>query len=104
MNRRTKLLAAGAVLAGAIAASTGVAVAGGDDDATDTPLTGDDLARASAVAVAHAGGGRVTATEVDQEAGDYEIEVTLDDGSQVDVDLDKDFRVIRTDSHEGAGS
>ena len=46
------------------------------------------------------GGGRVTETEVGDEDGYYEVEVTLDDGSQVDVALDKDFTVLSS-KHEG---
>ena len=75
------------------ALSGGIAIAaGGRDD--DTPITGAALARASAVALDHTGGGRVTETEVGDEEGYYEVEVTLADGSQVDVHLDRDFNVL----------
>ena len=36
----------------------------------------------------------MTETEVGDEEGFYEVEVTLDDGSQVDVHLDRDFNVL----------
>jgi uncharacterized membrane protein YkoI len=86
-----------AVLVGlvlAIAAiSAGIAIgAGGRDD--DAPIEGAALARASAAALAHTGGGRVTETEAGDEEGIYEVEVTLADGSQVDVHLDRDFGVL----------
>jgi len=57
---------------------------------------GDDAAleQASAAALAHTGGGRVTETEVGDEDSYYEVEVTLDDGSQVDVQLDESFHVV----------
>ena len=42
----------------------------------------------------HTGGGKVTETEVGDEEGAYEVEVTRADGSQVDVHLDKGFNVI----------
>ena len=59
-----------------------MAVAGGaDDDATDTPITGPALDKASAAALEHTGEGRVTETEVGDEESYYEVEVTLDDGS-----------------------
>ena len=46
----------------------GYAVAGGaDDDATDTPITGSALDKASAAALEHTGEGRVTETEVGDE-------------------------------------
>ena len=56
-------------------------------------LTGTELDRASAAAL-EAVPGTVTDTERDDEEGAYEIEVTKDDGSQVDVHLDEDFQVI----------
>ena len=96
MQRKTTLIVAGATLAAtAAAAGTGVAVAGsGDDDATDTPITGTELDRASAAALEHTGEGRVSETEVGDEESCHEVEVTLDDGSQVDVQLDRDFTVV----------
>ena len=36
----------------------------------------------------------MTGTEVGDEEGYYEIEVTLDDGSQIDVHLDRDLNVL----------
>ncbi len=79
----------------AIGAGTGMALANaGDDDADETPITGADLERASAAALAATGGGRVTGTEVGDEESYYEVEVTLDDGSQVDVQLDESFQVV----------
>lgn len=95
MRTRTKVLAAGAV-AIAVVGGAGVAAASGiaDDDATDRPITGDALERASQVALEHTGGGEVTETEVEDEEGYYEVEVTLPDGSQVDVHLDEEFNVL----------
>ena len=75
----------------AAAVGTGVAVAAGGDDDNEAPITGADLDRASAAALEHTGGGRVTETEVGDEESYYEVEVTLDDGSQVDVQLDENF-------------
>ncbi len=45
-------------------------------------------------ALAHTGEGRVTETEVGDEESLYEVEVTLNDGSQVDVQLDENFAVV----------
>ncbi|MEO7571595.1 MAG: hypothetical protein ABIX10_04095, partial [Acidimicrobiales bacterium] len=82
MKRSTKILVAGATAVGAVAvAGGGMAMAGGaDDDATDTPISGTDLDKASAAALEHTGEGRVSETEVDDEESYYEVEVTLDDG------------------------
>jgi hypothetical protein len=70
---------------------------GDDADETDTAITGPDLERASRVALDHMGEGRVTGTEVGDEESYYEIEVTLDDDSQVDVQLDEAFNVVSSD-------
>ncbi|HEX6421512.1 MAG TPA: hypothetical protein VFZ77_23615 [Acidimicrobiales bacterium] len=104
MQKRSKIaiaVAAGAaILAGG---GAGVAVAAGGGDDSEPPITGDDLDRATAAALEHTGGGRVTETEVGDEESLYEVEVTLDDGTQVDVQLDEDFRVVgdERDSDEG---
>ena len=90
--------AAAVAAAGAIA-TMGAASAGND---SEQPITGDALERAGAAALEHTGGGAVTDTEVGDEEGFYEVEVTLDDGTQVDVHLDKDFAVL-SDESDGAG-
>jgi uncharacterized membrane protein YkoI len=102
MQRTSKLIIAGGVLAVGLAAGAGVAMAtaGGDDDHTDTPITGAALERATEAALRRTGGGRVTGTEVGDEESYYEVEVTLDDGSQVDVQLDRSFHVV---GHEQDG-
>jgi uncharacterized membrane protein YkoI len=98
MERKVRLIAGGVAAAALVAAGAGVAAAsgGGDDDATDTAITGAALDQASTAALAETGGGRVTGTEVGDEESYYEVEVTLDDGSQVDVQLDKSFSVVST--------
>jgi uncharacterized membrane protein YkoI len=64
----------------------------GDDDTADQPLTGATLDRASKAALAKTGGGTVTDSERSGQA--YELEVTKDDGSQIDVLLDREFKVV----------
>ena len=96
MPHKLKIALIAGTVTGVLAAG-GVAIAGatgGDDDATDRAITGTALDRASAVALRHTGGGRVTGTEVRDEEGYYEVEVTRDDGSQVDVHLDRHFKVL----------
>jgi uncharacterized membrane protein YkoI len=102
MKTRTKVVAAAALAAGVgIVTAGAVAATGGD---TDTPITGPALARASEAALEHMGGGRVTGTEVGDEDSFYEVEVTLADGSQVDVQLDANFKVVETmRDHEDSG-
>ncbi|OOB90245.1 PepSY domain-containing protein, partial [Rathayibacter sp. VKM Ac-2630] len=60
-------------------------------------LTGDDLARASEAALAAVGGGTVTEAERSDDADHaFDLEVTREDGTDVDVDLDADFAVVAT--------
>ena len=89
--RRRKLVVALAATA-LIVGGGSLLAATGDD--SETPITGDALGRASAAALEKTGGGRVTDTEVGDEESYYEVEVTLDDGSQVDVQLDDEFNVV----------
>ena len=97
-------IAAVAVLATGGAAIAG-ATGGGDDDATDKPIAGKALDQAEAAALKSTGGGKVTETEVGDEEGYYEVEVTRGDGSQVDVHLDQGFKVLSTvdDNDSGEG-
>jgi len=99
----------GAVFAGAMAfngrpvlAQSGEGDAGevednGADDAAegpDVPITGTALEQASAAALEYIGEGRVTETEVGDEEGYYEVEITKDNGREVDVHLDEAFNVL----------
>jgi uncharacterized membrane protein YkoI len=95
MNRTKRWIAAGAVAVVALGAGSGIALAGGgDDDATEQPITGTELAQASKAALAETGGGSVVATEIHDQEGYYEVEVKLGDGSSVDVHLDQSFKVV----------
>ena len=97
-----KAVAAGAIAAIAVVGGTGIAVAtGGDEDASDTPITGSALDRASAVALDHVGEGKVTGTEIDDEESYFEIEVRRADGSRVDVQLDRSFKVVEQIADRG---
>jgi hypothetical protein len=90
MQPRTKWLTGGAV---AVGGGTGVAVAAtnGDDD---EPLISLILDRAVDAALEDTGGGTVVETEAGDDGAAYSVEVRLDDGSQVEVNLDQDFKVI----------
>ena len=100
MSKRTKIVAAGAAIAAIAAGGAAVAIAGSGGD-SEEPISGSALGKAEAAALEHTGGGTVTDTEVGDEESLYEVEVTLDDGSQVDVQLDQDFDVVG-DEAEGA--
>ena len=90
MKKRIALVVAVAVAA---AVAAGFAVAGSRDD-HEQPITGSALVRASEAALAETGGGQVTETEVGDEDAYYEVEVTLPDGREVDVHLDRSFAVV----------
>jgi uncharacterized membrane protein YkoI len=108
--KRSRKIIAGTAFAAAVAGGAGVAAASGGQDAdsqegSDVAITGDALQRASDAALAETGGGRVTGTEIDDEESYYEVEVTLDDGSQVDVQLDESFHVVSSSAdHEDSGT
>ena len=98
-NLSVTVLAVGS-LALAIA-GTATASQFGDDH--EQPITGDALTQASEAALAHTGEGRVTETEVGDEDSYYEVEVTLESGAQVDVQLDESFTVVGSDPDDETG-
>jgi uncharacterized membrane protein YkoI len=97
MTRKLVLIAAAVVVLGAVTAGIAIGAAGGDDD---RPLTGSVLERATEAALAHTGGGTVTETEIGDDGAAYGVEVRLDDGSQVEVNLDDSFEVIGQEADE----
>ena len=105
MSRYRKLIAVAAALLVIIAGAT-IAVASGedegasDDDATEQAISGTELRRASEAALDYIGEGEVTDTEVGDEESYYEVEITRDDGSQVDVQLDRDFEVVGSEDED----
>jgi uncharacterized membrane protein YkoI len=100
MTRKIAVLAALVLVVGAI--SAGFAIAAGGDD--DKPLTGSNLEKATAAALAHTGGGTVVETEVGDDGAAYGVEVRLDDGRVVEVNLDESFDVIgQENDDDGAG-
>lgn len=103
MKRRTLAITAGVVLVAGGGAGIAVAnAASGDDDGTERAITGEELERASEAALAHTGGGRVSGSEIDDEESKYEIEVRLENGDQIDVQLDEEFNVVSMEN-DGSG-
>ena len=105
-KRRLWIIVGAALAIGVIGGGTGIAVGMGGGD-NDQPITGPALETASDAALEHTGEGVVTETEIGDEDSYYEVEVTLDDGSQVDVQLDEEFNVVgeeadddSTDDHD----
>ncbi len=90
MKRKLALIAVVVLAAGAVSAGFAIAAAGGDEQ----PLTGSALERATDAALAHTGGGTVVETETGDDGAAYSVEIRLDDGSQVEVNLDGNFEVV----------
>ncbi len=96
MKPRTKLAVAALAVIAVAGIGAGAAVAGGGEK----PLEGTDYDRATAAALEHTGQGVVTETEAGDDGAAYGVEVRLDDGSQVEVQLDHDFDVIGTEADD----
>jgi hypothetical protein len=99
MNRKLLLIAVLVIALGAISAGFAIAASGGEE-----PLTGTNLEKATRAALAHTGGGTVTETETGDDGAAYSVEVRLDNGAQVEVNLDENFQVIGQEADDdGAG-
>ena len=70
-----------------------------DDD--DQPITGSALAECTAAALAANPGGTVTETEVGDDGAAYGVEIRLAAGSEVEVNLDENCRVIGQAADDG---
>ncbi len=77
---------------------TGVAVAVTEPFDNDDQLTGSSLEKASKAALDEVGEGKVTDSEAD--GNGFEVEVTREDGSEVDVLLSESFSVVRVDEDD----
>ena len=93
MKTRTKVIASAVLVLAAAGSTAGAVAATGDSDAA---ITGPARDHAERVALATVGSGHVTGTEAGDEEGYYQVEVTKDDGTQVDVNMDKNFNVVKT--------
>ncbi len=100
MSKTMKIVAAGAAIAGLAAGGAALATAGSEGD-SEQPIASPELEQAEAAALDHVGGGTVTDTELGDEESLYEVEVTKDDGSQIDVQLDAGFDVVGEETESG---
>ncbi len=103
MLRKTKWIVGGIVVTALFGAGTGIGIAS-SDDGSQAPITGGALEKASAIALERTGGSAVNQTELRDEEGYFEVEVVLEDGSLVDVHLDRGFNVISSDGDGGEDS
>ena len=98
MEKRTKLAVEAAATIVVLAVGTGVGVAASSGD--DAPLQRTDYDRATAAALEHAGQGTVVETEVGDDGAAYGVEVRLEDGSVVEVNLDANFQVTGSEADD----
>jgi hypothetical protein len=99
--KRRYLVVSGAVLALA-GGGTGAAVALGGSGDDEGGASGPDAQRATRAALAITGGGHANAVERDSEKGaTWEVEVRKPDGTQVDVRLDQNYRLVAVDPDGG---
>jgi uncharacterized membrane protein YkoI len=104
INLRTLVIAAAVVAMLVALGGAGIAYANGGD--SEEQLTGPEAEKAKSAATAAVGGG--TVTEVERDDGDdgystsgvYEVEVTREDGSQLEVHLDGDYNVVGQEADE----
>jgi uncharacterized membrane protein YkoI len=99
INAKTLVIAAAVAMSVALGAA-GIAYANGGD--SEEQLTGPDAEKAKSAAIAAAGGGTVSEVERDDGngTGAFEVEVTREDGSQLEVHLDSDYNVVGRQADE----
>jgi uncharacterized membrane protein YkoI len=78
--------------------STGSEAGGRGNHGTETALTGDNLAKATAAAKTAVPGATVDRAEADADGAKYEVHMTKSDGSEVTVKLDAAFKVTGTET------
>ncbi|MGZ8625668.1 MAG: PepSY domain-containing protein [Actinomycetota bacterium] len=102
MDTRRKLAIGAASAVVVLALGGGIAIAARSDD--DEPLLGDHLQRATAAALRHPGGGTVVETEAGDDGAAFSVEVRIESGRVVEVNLNADFDVIgAVADDDGAG-
>lgn len=92
MDRRTRWFIGCVIGLAVVGGGAGIGLAAAGDD--DRPLTGSNLDRAVEAALSATGGGTVIETETGDDGAAYGVEIRLDDGRVVEVELDRDFQVI----------
>jgi uncharacterized membrane protein YkoI len=98
MTKKKLVASAAAVILALGAGGAGIAYATGGD--SEEQVTGPDAEKAKSAALAAVGGGAVTEVERDDGTAAFEVEVRRDDGSQVEVHLDRDLNVVGQEADE----
>ena len=100
INVRTLVIAAAVVAMLVALGGAGIAYANGGD--SEEQVTSPEAQKAKSAAIAEVGGGTVTEVERDDGngTGAFEVEVTREDGSQLEVHLDGDYNVVGQQADE----
>jgi hypothetical protein len=98
MDKKRKLIAGAVGVVAVLGVGTGVGIASSSDD--DKPIAGDSRQRATDAALEHVGEGTVIETEMGDDGAAYGVEIRLDDGSVVEVELDENFNVTGTEEDD----
>ena len=99
MGRKTLFITGIAAAAAAISGASIAAASTTPGD--DQPLSGTALQQASDAAIARTGPGTVTSAETDNDANtSYEVNVQLNSGSRVEVELDGSFQVVSVEGQD----
>jgi len=99
VNVRTLVIAAALAM---LLALGGAGIAYANGGGSEERVTGPQAEKAKSAAIAAVGGGNVTEVERDDGngTGAFEVEVTRDDGSQVEVHLDGGHNVVGQEADE----
>ncbi len=99
INVRTLLITAAVAM---LLALGGAGIAYANGGGSEEQLTGPDAEKAKSAAIAAVGGGTVTEVERDDAngTGAFEVEVTREDGSQLEVHLDGELNVVGQEADE----
>jgi hypothetical protein len=100
MQRKMKWIIGGALAGVLTLGGIGSVAAQQAETDDDRPLTGEQYDRASAAALEHTKGGKVTDSETGDDGAAYGVEVLMDDGRQVEVNLDEQYRVTNSEADD----
>ncbi|UVJ39670.1 PepSY domain-containing protein [Arthrobacter sp. CJ23] len=99
MHKKSLLITGIATAAAAISGASIAAASTTPGD--DQPLSGASLQQASDAALARTGPGTVTSAKTDHDANtSYEVNVQLNSGSRVEVELDSSFQVVTVEGQD----
>lgn len=97
MDKRRRWYSLAIAAAVVVGAGTAFAFAAADDD---EPLRGSTYDRAVEAALQEVGQGTVVETEEGDDGAAYGVEVRLEDGSVIEVELNDEFEVVGTEQDD----